>query len=87
MSKERVTKSQSIHTEVLDVELKAESSNLVTQVIGLTLVEATKLAQSVGKTVRVTRTDNSYHIGTAEFSPARLNLEVEKGVVVRSAIG
>lgn len=85
--KKRVTKQQSVQTEIIDVELKQSTLSLVTDVIGKTVADATKLAEAVGKTVRITRTDNSYHIGSPEYSPKRLNLEVEKGLVVRSAIG
>lgn len=85
--KKRVTKEQAVRTELLEVEHSDKTTNLITRVVGMSAKKATDLAESLGKIVRITREDNSYHIGTPEFNPNRLNIEVEKGIVVRSAIG
>lgn len=88
MSKrKRVTKSEKVTTEVVDVVHTVKSALLQDRVIGLTLKEAELLTLGEGKSVRVTREDDTYHVGDAAFHLDRLNVEVEKGIVVRAAIG
>ena len=65
MEKNRTTKSKALHTEVIVVELADKTKELIEQVVGKSIIEATKLVQSSGKTARITRTDDIYHIGTA----------------------
>lgn len=87
MSKKRLTKTEKLSTEIVDVVHSLQVALLQERVIGMTPEEAKKIALEEEKTVRITREDDTYHIGTCDFSPDRLNIEVEKGLVVRAAIG
>ncbi len=87
MSKKRLTKTENLTTEVVDVIHSLQVALLQERVIGMSPEEAQKVAFEEKKTVRITREDDKYHIGTRDFSPNRLNIEIEKGLVVRAAIG
>ena len=85
--KKRVTKSDSVTTEVVNVVHTIKNALLQDRVIGMTIADAEAAVLEEKKMLRITREDDSYYVATMDFDLNRLNVEVEKGVVVRAAIG
>lgn len=85
--KKRITKSEKLTTEIVDVVHKLDAALLQDKIIGLSVEEATKLCETEHKVLRITREDDNYHIGTCDFELNRINVEVMKGLVAKAAIG
>jgi hypothetical protein len=85
--KKRITKSETLTTEIVDVVHRLPAALLQDKVVGLSVEEATKLVEEAKKVLRITREDNNYSVGDCMYDLNRLNVEVEKGLVVKAAIG
>lgn len=85
--KKRITKSETLTTEVVNVVHTIKNALLQDRVIGMVLADAEAAILEDKKVMRITREDDKYYVTTMDFDLNRLNVEVEKGVVVRAAIG
>jgi hypothetical protein len=56
-------------------------------IIGKTVKEAEEIAFSLGLTVRLTRLDEDKFVGTCDLRMDRVNVEIEKGKVVKAYVG
>lgn len=83
----RLTKSQKLQTEVIDVVHGISSSLLQVRVVGLRKEDAEKLTLEEQKKFRITREDDTYHVCGVDYDTTRLNVEIQKGIVTRASIG
>jgi hypothetical protein len=57
------------------------------EVIGKTEAEAETIINNYQKTMRVTRRDDHYFMGTKDYRLDRVNVTIVKGVVISAKIG
>ena len=57
------------------------------EVVGKTTKEALKIIRNNGLIARTMREDKEGFMGTCEYRPDRVNLEIDKGVVTKAYFG
>lgn len=85
----RITKSSQLKTEIIDVQFDLKTDVLCENVVGKKLEVVKKLVADSKKILNITLEDGKYLICETgnQFRSDRLNVEIQKGVVVRAAIG
>ena len=61
-------------------------STLFDEIIGKTKAEAVIIIKAAGFTCRVTKEDGDHYMGTCDFNPNRLDLEIQDGLVVEPTL-